>query len=66
MEYKIKKGDVFLCLEDYIMEDGNVAYTKGKKYLSEIDGKMTDNGFDVIHGMMGQEDFFEYFKISKL
>jgi hypothetical protein len=61
MEYKIKKGDRFLCLENYIMDDDRVAYTKGKTYLSDLDNKITDDEFDVMHEMNGQDDFFEYF-----
>ena len=63
MEYKIKKGDRFLCLENYIMDDDRIAYTKGKTYFSELDGKITDNEFEVWHEMGGQIDFFEYFKL---
>ena len=62
MEYKIKKGDNFLCLEDYIMDDDRVAYTQGKVYKSELDNRITDNDFDIMHEMQGQDDFFEYFK----
>ena len=62
-KYKIKKGDMFLCLEDYIMDDDRVAYTKGKTYLSELDNKITDDEFDVMHEMDGQDDFFDYFKL---
>jgi hypothetical protein len=62
MEYKIKKGDMFLCLEDYIMDDDRIAYTKGKVYKSELDNRITDDYFDVMHEMQGQVDFFEYFK----
>ena len=63
MEYKIKKGDKFLCLEDYIMDDDRVAYTQGKVYKSELDNRITDNDFDIMHEMQGQDDFFEYFKL---
>ena len=63
MEYKIKKGDRFLCLEDYEMDDERIAYTKGKIYLSEINGRITDNEFDTLHEMEGQNDFFEYFEL---
>ena len=61
MEYKIKKGDRFLCLENYIMDDDRVAYTKGLIYTSELDNRITDDDFDVFHEMNGQDDFFEYF-----
>ena len=63
MEYKIKKGDKFLCLEDYIMDDDRVAYTQGIVYKSELDNRITDNDFDIMHEMQGQDDFFEYFKL---
>ncbi len=63
MEYKIKKGDKFLCLEDYIMDDDRVAYTQGKVYKSELDNRITDNDFDIMHEMQGQVDFFEYFEL---
>ena len=63
MEYKIKKGDKFLCLEDYIMDDDRVAYTQGKVYKSELDNRITDNDLDIMHEMQGQDDFFEYFKL---
>ena len=65
MEYKIKKGDKFLCLEDYIMDDDRVAYTKGLIYTSELDNRITDDDFDVMHEMNGQDDFFEYFSFVR-
>lgn len=63
MNYKIKKGDRFLCLEDYVMDDERIAYSKGKIYKSDLDGRITDNEFDVLHEMDGQNDFFEYFQL---
>jgi len=63
MEYKIKKGDRFICLEDYEMDDERISYTKGKIYQSNLDGRITDNEFDVMHEMEGQNDFFEYFEL---
>ena len=65
MEYKIKKGDRFLCLENYIMDDDRVAYTKGLIYTSELDSRITDDDFDVFHEMNGQDDFFEYFSFVR-
>ena len=65
MEYKIKKGDRFLCLENYIMDDDRVAYTKGLIYTSELDNRITDDDFDVMHEMNGQDDFFEYFSFVR-
>ena len=63
MEYNIKKGDRFICLEDYIMDDDRIAYTKDKVYKSELDSRITDDDFDIQHEMQGQIDFFEYFKL---
>ena len=63
MNYKIKKGDRFLCLEDYVMDDERIAYSKGKIYKSDLDGRITDNEFDVHHEMECQNDFFEYFEL---
>jgi hypothetical protein len=63
IDYKIKKGDRFLCLKDYIMDDGSTSYKKDKIYLSESNDHITDNNFDVNHKMDEQDDFFEYFKL---
>lgn len=63
MKYKIKKGDTFLCLEDYEMDDGRISYSKGKIYQSDLDGRITNNDFDVHHQMENQNDFFEYFEL---
>lgn len=63
MNYKIKKGDSFLCLEDYVMDDERIAYSKGKIYKSDLDDRITDNEFDVHHEMECQNDFFEYFEL---
>ena len=62
MEYKIKKGDKFLCLKDYVMDDERTAYTDGKTYTSEHDNMITDDSGDDEHRMYGQVDFFDYFK----
>ena len=63
MEYKIIKGDKFLCLENYTMYDDTIAYTKGKVYECEIDNCITDDQKDKTHQMDGQDDFFDYFKL---
>jgi hypothetical protein len=63
MIYKIIKGDRFLCLENYIMDDEKVAFKKGNIYLSELNGCITDDEFDINHGMEGEYDFFEFFKL---
>ena len=66
MEYKIKKGDRFLCLENYFMYDTEfLAYTKDKIYFSEVDNCITDNKLDTEHEMNGQDDFFDYFSFMR-
>ena len=63
MDYKIAKGDRFLCLENYIMYDGRTAYTKGKIYLSQIEKCLTDDDFDIHHEMEYESDFTKYFRL---
>ena len=60
--YKIKKGDKFLCLEDYIMDDGWIAYTKGIFYKSVVDRCITNRDGDTNHDMEDEIDFFKHFK----
>jgi hypothetical protein len=62
MTYKIEPRDKFLCLENYIMDDGRVAYKKDNVYTSEYANCITDDEYDSRHQMDGQDDFFEYFK----
>jgi hypothetical protein len=58
---KIKQGDSFLCIKDFVMNEGNIAYTKGKEYKSQLSMCITDNGHDPYHKMESVEDFNEYF-----
>ena len=63
---QIHKGDVFECIEHVVMEDGSVAYIKGKTYASEKDGCITDENHDENHEWNIQEDdeenWWHYFK----
>lgn len=63
---KIRKGDVFECIEHVVMEDGSVAYIKGKTYASEIDGCITNEQHNESHQWNIQEDeeenWWHYFK----
>lgn len=63
---KIRKGDVFECIQHVVMDDGNVAYVKGKKYVSEKDGCITNDEHDENHEWRIQEDgednWLHYFK----
>lgn len=47
----IKKGDKFKCIKDVIMDNdpNDIAYTKGKIYISERDECITDNKDYVSH-----------------
>lgn len=51
----INKGDRFVCIKTYIMEDGSKMYKKGKSYTSEVDNCITDEEGDVNH-IMGSSD----------
>ena len=62
IKYFIEKGDKFLCIKDYIMDDDSIAYTEGKDYVSESDGNLTDNQNSKLHAMNNEDDFFEHFK----
>ena len=57
----IKKGDKFLCVNNYIMDDKSIAYTKGKTYLSEMIDCITDDILDCYHDMIEEIDFSHYF-----
>lgn len=63
---QIHKGDVFECIQHVVMEDGSVAYVKGKKYASEKDGCITDETHDENHEWNiiedDEENWWLYFK----
>lgn len=60
----IKKGQRFLCLKDYIMDDGSIAYKRGQIY--EASGKNTlPSIFDSTHWMDRSGDFNEHFEKQK-
>ena len=62
IQYKIKAGERFLCLMDFLMNNGRIAYLKGKIYISEQDNCITDNNGDYFHVMNGLDEFMEYFE----
>ena len=39
----IKKGDRLLCIKDFVILFGEVRFTKGEYYSSEMDGCLTDD-----------------------
>lgn len=58
---KIRKGDVFECIKHLgIGCDDEFAYTRGKEYLSEDNGCITDNLGN--HRLWGTDDWQNYFK----
>lgn len=60
----IKKGQRFLCLKDYIMDDGSLAYKCGQIY--EASSKNTlPSIFDSTHWMDRSGDFDEHFEKQK-
>jgi len=65
MNYKIQKGDKFKCIKTFKMECGEVAYTKGKEYISEVKGSIKDNQNFIRHEMNDVDNFFEHFKLIK-
>lgn len=59
---KIKKGDRFLCIKDVAMDGGGVTYRKGNTYLSELNGCITDDDYDIHHNWKGIKYFNEHFE----
>lgn len=60
---EVKKGDVFICLKDVVMEvTEEVAYHEGGVYTSEEDGCITNQQGDEGHQwneIYGLSEFFE-------
>lgn len=48
---KILIGDNYLCLKDYRMDDGTIAYRKGVLYECITKGCLADNFGDIYHNM---------------
>lgn len=59
---KIKKGQRFMCIKDYVMEDGWIAYFEGKEYICYEDNCLTDEQNDSHHKMNNETDFNEHFE----
>lgn len=66
MDKQICKGEVFECIQHVILDDGSVAYIKGKAYASEKDDCITDETHEDNHYWNVQEDdednWWHYFK----
>lgn len=63
MRYTIEKGDTFKCIKTFKMEGGEVSYSRGREYFSEVNNCITDNELDVYHNMNDVEDFFKHFRL---
>lgn len=63
-EYQIIKGEKYICLKDWVMEDGWTAFIKGKVYNSHQNGCLINRNEEV-HKMYGQDDFLEHFEKLK-
>lgn len=62
MRQKINKGDKFLCIKDFIMQDGTTAFKKGVVYTSENNNCLTNSWGTKEHYMHECDDFSDYFK----
>ena len=60
----IKKGQRFLCLKDYIMDDGSLAYKCGQIYEA-TGNNVLPSIFDSTHWMDRSGDFDEHFEKQK-
>lgn len=45
----MKKGEKYKCIKTVVMDDGEIAYIKGKTYPCEQDGCITDEQGDEEH-----------------
>lgn len=60
----IEKGQKFLCIKDFVMEEGSIAYKAGEVY--EASGKnILPSLFDDTHYMFRDSEFKEHFKRIK-
>ena len=63
---KIKRGDTFRCIKDVISEDGSTRYKKGKIYISDIDGRITNEEGDTWESWLTyRPEFPLYFEVCK-
>lgn len=56
----IKAGERYRCIEEYIMDNGDIAYYKGKIYQSKEDGKLSSE-IDEDHTMNSDDEFSNHF-----
>lgn len=59
---EIRKGDVFECIKDVVMDNNDVAYIKGKTYYSEFDECITDEQHEDKHYWTNEKgDYWGYY-----
>ena len=56
---EINVNEEFVCIKNYIMDNGEIAYTKGFIYKSEKKGCITDNQKSISHFMIGVDSEFD-------
>ena len=61
---EINVNDEFVCIKDYIMDSGEIAYTKWFIYKSEKKGCITDNQKSIIHLMIGVDSEFDLYFVK--
>jgi len=59
---EIKKGDMFVCKANYIMDYGDIAFKKGKRYECLKDGTL-DGEISREHRMSADDDFNMHFRL---
>lgn len=59
-KYKIKKGEVYLCLKDYVMDDGEIAFKNGESYVAIKKDILTSEIFQE-HEMDNDPEFQKHF-----
>ena len=59
---KLEKGEKYECIEDYVMDDGSIAYKKGKVYEMVSGFNLKDEQGNEHHGMGDERDFYFFFK----
>ena len=63
MNYKIKKGDRFLCIKEVVMiPTESIAYRKGEIYASETDGCITNDKGNKYHSWSDESELKIYFE----
>lgn len=62
MRQKINKGDKFLCVKDFFMKDGSLAFKEGRIYVSTKNNCITNNWNNPDHYMDKCDEFSDHFK----